>query len=124
MVDRKEDTMAPNPSLAINVIRETSLISVTVKGEMDITNADGLPLCSLFETAGAKLPIHLDLTGVTYMDSTALQRVMRLNHEAQAAGVALVVYVREHSLTFRMMRTVGACDILKVMTIPAPVGMT
>lgn len=110
--------MAANSSLGVRISRKSGLVCVTITGEMDLSNAASFEPAGILRQCDRHSPIHLDLTAVPYMDSTALRRVLLLHKLARSAGVPLTIYLAPNSLVHRLMRVVGATEVLNVMTVP------
>jgi anti-anti-sigma factor len=66
----------------------TTGVLITVTGELDSTNADWLE-SSIERTRRPGQSLVLDLGGLTFMDSTGLQVLLRLNAAAREQGGGL-----------------------------------
>jgi anti-sigma B factor antagonist len=68
---------------------------VTASGELDLAAAPRLATVLSIATAGAEPAVVLDLTGVDFIDSTALGAIMHASTEAEATGKKMLVVALE-----------------------------
>jgi anti-sigma B factor antagonist len=68
---------------------------VTASGELDLAAAPRLATVLSIATAGTEPCVVLDLTGVDFIDSTALGAIMHASTEADAAGKSVLVVALE-----------------------------
>lgn len=61
---------------------------IRASGELDLAVAEDLVLVAL-EGLGTAPAVHIDLTEVSFIDSTGLGALLRIRNEATAAGKAL-----------------------------------
>src|SRR6476659_9056305 len=80
---------------SVSVDSDADAHTVTLSGELDIATADQLTqaLESVQPVAGSRLVI--DLTAVSFMDSTGLRVLIAANRNATAAGYTLVIVTGE-----------------------------
>jgi anti-anti-sigma factor len=64
---------------------------ITVRGEVDLANADGLLLRLLVLAGPATGEIALDLAQVTFMDCAGLRTLIALDHHVRTAGGSMRV---------------------------------
>ena len=105
--------MSAGNGLAVEVSAGDPAV-VTVVGEIDLlTAADfGRPLRELLQHRRPAV-IDLDLTGVSFMDSTGIQVLVATYTDALAAGTALRV-VAASDPVLRVLRLTGLLDALGV----------
>ena len=65
--------------------------SVTVTGEVDASNAAEFCLALLYAARRGRPPLHVDLGGVTFMDSTGLRAINDAAQALAASGSGLVL---------------------------------
>jgi anti-anti-sigma factor len=84
-------------------------------GEVDLSNADDLGLLVEGSVSNAALGLVLDLTGVTYLDSTGLRLVFRLARELRDRQQQLCLVVPPDALIWRVLRLGGIPDVIHVV---------
>ncbi len=70
---------------------EIGRASVTITGEVDASTADRLRLTILDAASTPGAQLEVDLTGVTFMDSTGLQAIADASRALQGRGSGLVL---------------------------------
>ncbi len=82
---------------------------VVLQGEIDIHDADRLR--ALFDACADGTPVLVDLSAVTYMDSTALNELARLRRRCddvvivvQSPQIERIIEIVGFSKTFRIVR--------------------
>ncbi|MEU7060902.1 STAS domain-containing protein [Streptomyces sp. NPDC046197] len=70
--------------------QHTDRTVITVCGEMDLQTCPGLAQAASGVPVGGK-PLHLDLSGVSFMDSSGLNLLLHLRRRLQAEGALLAV---------------------------------
>jgi anti-anti-sigma factor len=78
----------------IRVSREGSIESITVTGEIDLSNVAALDEALRSALSGATMSCLLDLSEVGFMDSSAVHTLIRWSKEAQVSareGLAIMV---------------------------------
>jgi anti-sigma B factor antagonist len=93
----------PSP-LEIDVDRDDATATITVTGEIDLETSGALhdALTSVYECHD----VHLDLSGVDYMDSTGLRTVLVAKGEIERAGGSLDV-VAASNIVSRLIEITG-----------------
>jgi stage II sporulation protein AA (anti-sigma F factor antagonist) len=79
---------------------------VTLKGELDIATAEGLSDW-LMEIAGS--PVVVDLSGVTFVDSSGISAFIMAQNGMRANGDELILS-RPHPFVKRTLEIVGLAD--------------
>jgi anti-anti-sigma factor len=93
----------PSP-LEIDVQRDDSSATITVTGEIDLETSGALH--DALTRANQCRKVHLDLSGVDYMDSTGLRTVLVAKAEIERAGGSLDV-VAASSIVSRLIDITG-----------------
>lgn len=95
--------------LSIAVADDQWATTVTVRGEIDLeTTAD---LSSALANLKGSSAVHLDLTGVDYMDSTGLRALLLAKEEAERDGRTLQVTAASNIVT-RLIEITGVNGLL------------
>lgn len=85
-----------------------------VGGEVDLSNVDGVASSLEGAVSNAALGLVLDLSGVTYLDSTGLRLLFRLARELRDRQQALRIVVPPEALIWRVLRLSGVPDVVPV----------
>jgi anti-anti-sigma factor len=90
---------------------------VVVRGEVDISNAHLLGSQIMGYRRGEF--IHVDLTGVRYMDSSGLKQLLAMHRLAAECEANLAVFIPENQALHRLFSTVGLTDVLPIVIMPS-----
>jgi anti-sigma B factor antagonist len=90
---------------------EGSAVWVSVSGELDLSVVEQFSRKLEAELSGA--PLLLDLAGVTFMDSSALQVVLRVKESLEAAGQPLLMIAPEDSVVASLFELTGLEDSVR-----------
>ncbi|MHB8504908.1 MAG: STAS domain-containing protein [Acidimicrobiales bacterium] len=97
----------------VRVDRAADPVRVTAQGDLDIAHEDAVvDAVSTAAADAACTAVLLDLTDVTFMDSSGLRSVLRAHRAAEAAGVRFVVGVAEGGPVVRLFRIAGVAGWL------------
>jgi anti-sigma B factor antagonist len=77
--------------LDLSTTSQGSCVVVTVDGEIDLDNASDLSEVALAAMREIGPSVVLDLSGVTFMDSTGLKVLLAVHKRAELAGGRLVL---------------------------------
>jgi anti-anti-sigma factor len=94
----------------LSVERNGGRARVAVSGELDLGTAGRLERC-LAELLQSREPVLLDLSELTFMDSTGLCALLKAREQAQANGWALAM-VRPRGQALATLRQSGAERLL------------
>lgn len=108
------------PLLTIESSEQGEALVVALAGEFDLASAQ-LVDDELARAQESYPVVILDLTGVTFMDSTGLHVVLRVDERMQEAGTSLRV-VPGGPQVQRLFQLTGATDRLQTVTDPRPAG--
>jgi anti-anti-sigma factor len=90
------------PEFSITVRNLPDLHIVTLHGELDVASADGLSN-SLVELAGSTL----DLSGLTFMDSSGIGAVVMARNRIKAKALGDLVLTRPSAIVHKALDIVG-----------------
>ena len=101
----------------IEVTRSGSIDVVAVRGEVDISNVDELNEALRAALLDETTSCLLDLSAVTFMDSSVVHALVRWSNEAQLSErEALAVMTGEHTPATRTLTAVALLDRLPVFS--------
>jgi len=83
--------MAVDWTKAVLVVSESGQTGVTISGEIDASNSADLCASILSAAAVCKAPLLVDLTGVTFIDSTGLRALGDVSRAVSASGSRMVL---------------------------------
>jgi anti-anti-sigma factor len=92
------------PEFSISVRSYRDVHVVTLHGELDVSSADGLSN-SLVELAGSTLVV--DLSDLTFMDSSGIGALVRARNRIRADGLGDLVLTRPGAIVRRALEIVG-----------------
>jgi anti-anti-sigma factor len=92
----------PEFSITLRNLRDVHV--VTLHGELDVVSADGLSN-SLVELAGSTLVI--DLSDLTFMDSSGIGALVRARNRITADGLCELVLTRPGAIVRKALEIVG-----------------
>jgi anti-sigma B factor antagonist len=101
-----ESTSAP---IEIEVERSGQEATVVVRGEIDLSTCD--QLSATFAGLSTAREVHLDLSGVEYMDSTGLRAILAGRADLSARGAALDV-VAASTIVARLIEITGLGELV------------
>lgn len=101
--------------LLITTTSNTQVVTVVVVGEVDISNATQLSAAGLSALESGAAELVIDLTAVTFMDSTGLGRLVRVLRAARPTPVQLLV---THPHVLRLFEVTGLAGAFRVTHRP------
>ncbi len=81
----------PRVDFAIRVAHAEQATTLAVTGEVDLSTAGDLAEAGLAALAAGAAVVIVDLSGVTFLDSTGLAALVTINNRARHDGAALIV---------------------------------
>jgi anti-anti-sigma factor len=99
---------------------EDGIRTVAVTGEIDLSNADGVEDCILDLISNDLVGIVLDLTGVTYLDSTGLKLLFTLATRLDISQIELALVVADDSPVRRVLELSGVGESVPLRAPQAP----
>src|SRR4051794_39194408 len=95
--------------------RKNDWPSLAVTGEVDLSNVD--EFCAALESAvpNSAFGLSLDLSGVTYLDSTGIRVLFRLDRELRERQQRLRIVVPEDAVIRRVLELAGVFGSLDVV---------
>jgi anti-sigma B factor antagonist len=98
----------------VDVETTSSYVTVTVAGELDMADADRVGQV-LEDAAAADRPIvRLELSGLTFADSSAVKAIILGAKAAEAHGVTYEL-VNPHSRVQRLLEITGLTNVLTII---------
>jgi len=95
--------------------RDARHATLIVSGEIDLVNARRIDPEEILRGLDRGAVVNLDLTGVSYMDSTGISRLILLARAAKARGISVACSVRCGSTLHKAMRLIGLQDVLTIV---------
>jgi anti-sigma B factor antagonist len=92
---------------------------LAVQGEVDVATAPALREAIVRAVDGRPARVVIDLTGVSFMDSSALGVLVSGFKHAQGAGVPLLLAGPGPGV-YRLLRTSGMVEIFEIVDPPDP----
>ncbi|WP_051790493.1 STAS domain-containing protein [Streptomyces sp. NRRL S-1022] len=102
--------------------QHTDRTVITVCGEMDLQTCPELIQAASGVPVGGK-PLYLDLSGVTFMDSSGLNLLVKLRRRLQAEGAILAVTGLQ-SQPARLLEMTQTSELFTPHTTAAPARMS
>jgi anti-sigma B factor antagonist len=102
----------------IDVSRGTATTVVTLGGELDVVCADAFRRRFAEATEGEPSHVVIDLRDLTFIDSTGLALLLRVNEMSRNDGFSLSVVTSEESAPSKIFRMTGADRILPIVDAP------
>lgn len=105
----------------IRVSREGTIESITVTGELDLSNVGALDEALRSALSGTTISCLLDVSQITFMDSSVVHTLLRWSKEAQVSareGLAIMVG-GEDTVATRVLALVGLMERLPVFSTSA-----
>lgn len=94
-------------SVELQLKQEGPVVHATLRGDIDMSNADELRSELSSETPNSALSLILDLSDVDYLDSAGIHMVHRLREDLRASGQRLQLVIPENSLINATLRLAG-----------------
>jgi len=104
-------------SLNIQSHPDGDATTLVVVGEVDLATASQLRDAALNALNGAAGGLHLDLTGVTFMDSTGIHVLVATRRRAELLGRAVTLEASR-----RVQRTLTLCGVAKLFPVRPSTG--
>ncbi len=98
--------------LSLRSEREAATHTISLTGEMDIANVGSVEQELLRAEATDAAAIVLDLSGLTFIDSTGIRMLLMADGRSRANGIRLVLR-RPHASVLRVLRLTGLEDRLR-----------
>jgi anti-sigma B factor antagonist len=87
--------------------------SLAITGDVDASNADRLRLAILEAAAQHPAQLEVDLSGVTFMDSTGLRAIEDASRSLDPSGAALVL----HSVPRQVQRLLEITEVWPALEV-------
>ena len=99
---------------AVHVEGDADWPVARLTGEIDLSNVDDLTFAVEAAVSNRALGVVLDLTDVTYLDSTGLRLIFRMLRKLQDRQQVLRLVVPDGALILRVLRLGGVPDVVTV----------
>ena len=104
--------------LTIDLDHGTAAAIITLGGELDVVCADTFRRRFTEATESEPAQVVIDLRDLTFIDSTGLALLLRVNEMSQNDGFALSIVCSEDSAPSKIFRMTGTHKILPVVDEP------
>lgn len=99
--------------LVMSSERDGDMHAISLNGEMDVANAGDVELELAWVEAGDARVILMDLSGLTFMDCTAMRLLSSAGERARARGEhGRLLVLRPPQHVYRALRTAGVDKLL------------
>ena len=105
----------PRPRFGIELTRTARAATLTLTGEFDVVCADTFKRRLADVTEGEPTHVVIDLRALTFIDSTGLAMLLRVNEMSQDHDFALWVVSRPEDPPFKIFRMTGTTAILPLV---------
>lgn len=82
---------APSPTFAIETAIEGDATTITVRGELDLSTSPDLAGALTDAAAASMGSVTLDLSGITFIDSSALRVLVQGGRDLKTGGTDLLI---------------------------------
>ena len=105
---------APRPgALAVTYEAADQVVQVTVIGEIDLATVEVLHR-ELRPALALNLPMCLDMSGVSFMDSTGIAALVKVHNETIIAAAAPLTIVNASAAVRRVLELTGVDQIVNI----------
>ena len=87
-LEEQPDSDFPPPAAEVSISFDAGTALITLSGEIDLALRAGLEFAAE-EAILRSLPVRVDLSAVTFMDSQGLAALLRARQEAESSGGSL-----------------------------------
>jgi anti-anti-sigma factor len=106
----------------VDVERTGERLDLTITGEVDLANAATVQQQLLDVITNQPTEVHLDLIGLTFLDSAGLRILFTLADRLEMLQIAFEVVVSAGSIPRRALELAGFTPLTIAPTAPAPAG--
>ncbi len=105
---------APTPdALAVTLEADDQVVHVAVTGEIDLATVEVLHR-ELRPALALNLPMCLDMSGVSFMDSTGIAALVKVHNETIIAAAAPLTIVNASAAVRRVLELTGVDQIVNI----------
>jgi anti-sigma B factor antagonist len=112
------ESTQPRPRFVIDVVRTARAAVVTLTGDFDVVCADAFKRRMADATADEPPHVVIDLRALTFIDSTGLAMLLRVNEMSRDQDFALWIVSGEDDPPFKIFRMTGTTSILPIVGEP------
>jgi anti-sigma B factor antagonist len=113
---------ALKPRFSFDVTKLPRATVITLTGELDVVCADVFRRKFTDATEDEPQRVVMDLRDITFLDSTGLALLLRVNEMSRDLGFALSVVSREEDPVSKIFRMTGTNSILPLVAEPPDLG--
>jgi anti-anti-sigma factor len=98
----------------VHVAREGSAVELAIEGEIDLTNWESVGERLNAEITNQTTEVRVDLSGVTYLDSSGLRLLFKLADRLSLLQVGLTLAVPDAAVNRRVIQLSGLDQVVPV----------
>jgi anti-sigma B factor antagonist len=108
--------------LTIEIVPTSDCVTLKVGGEIDMNTAPHLREAALCATRQSSRPLHLDLEGVAFMDSTGIEVLLATRRRIELEGGRLKV-LNPSRQVMRVLEVTGIDRLFEIEATPTSAGV-
>jgi anti-sigma B factor antagonist len=101
--------------LTIAVVPKKGNVTLCLTGEIDMSSAESIRDTALSAMQRHGTTVHVDLSAVTFMDSTGLQALLALRRRVELSGGSLRLVGPTHTV-MRILDVTGVMPLFEIVT--------
>jgi anti-anti-sigma factor len=105
--------------LTIDIVRDSASVTMRLSGEIDMCTAELFREAALAAIDQGHTDVHIDLSAVTFMDSTGLNALLATSRRAESAGGRLQLVDPPRAVK-RVLEVTGVKQLFEIAEVPAP----
>jgi anti-sigma B factor antagonist len=105
--------------LAIDIVWASASVTLRLSGEIDMCTAELVREAALAAIDRGHTDVHIDMSAVTFMDSTGLNMLLATSRRAEAAGGRLQLVDPTRAVR-RVLEVTGVQQLFEIAEVPAP----
>ena len=109
------------PRFSFDVAKEPRLTTVTLSGELDVVCADVFRRKFMDVAEDEPQRVVIDLRGLTFLDSTGLALLLRVNEMSHDLGFGLTMVSSDGDAVNKIFRMTGTNAVLPLVSEPPAV---
>jgi anti-sigma B factor antagonist len=109
--------------LSIEIVPRPDCVTLRLSGEIDMYTASHLREAALLATNRFSTALHLDMAGVTFMDSTGVQVLVATRHRLDVEGGHMKLLSPGRQVV-RVLEVTGIDHLFEIEASPTSVGVT
>jgi anti-anti-sigma factor len=105
--------------LTIDIVWDGASVTLRLSGEMDMSTAELVREAALAAIDQGHPDVDIDMSAVTFMDSTGLQVLLETSRRAESAGGRLQLVDPTRAVK-RVLEVTGVKQLFEIAEVPAP----